>query len=163
MSDTSSQIVSRRSFLVSAAAAGGGLLVGFRVPLAGGASLEAALEPNAFVRIDRTGAIRVTLPYVEMGQGAYTAQAQLLAEELEVEIGQLTLEHAPANEALYSHPVFGDQITGGSAGLRGAWQPLRQAGATTRVLLTQAAARRWRVAPSTCHAERGEIVHARSA
>jgi len=162
MSGTPSHALSRRSFLVSATATAGGLLIGFRVPLARGQSADAALEPNAFVRIDRAGAIRVTLPYVEMGQGAYTAQAQLLAEELEVEIGQLTLEHAPPNEALYSHPVFGDQITGGSAGLRGAWEPLRQAGATARTLLTQAAARRWRVSPSSCSAERGEIVHASS-
>ena len=78
-------------------------------------------------RIDRSGAITVTLPYVEMGQGAYTAQAQLLAEELEVDIAQLTLEHAPPDEKLFSHPVFGDQITGGSAGLRGAWEPMRRA------------------------------------
>ena len=62
MSDAPSQAQSRRSFLISAAAAGGGLLVGFRVPTAGGQSLDAALEPNAFVRIDRTGAIRVTRP-----------------------------------------------------------------------------------------------------
>jgi isoquinoline 1-oxidoreductase subunit beta len=164
MSSSIPNQVSRRSFLVSAAAVGGGLLVGFRVPTAGGQSAAegGALAPNAFVRVDKTGAITVTLPYVEMGQGAYTAQAQLLAEELEVDIEQLTLEHAPADEALYSHPVFGDQITGGSAGLRGAWEPLRRAGATTRLLLTQAAARQWRVNASSCTAERGEIVHARS-
>jgi isoquinoline 1-oxidoreductase subunit beta len=159
-----SNALSRRSFLTSAAAVGGGLLIGFRVPIAGADALadSGSLAPNAFVRVDRTGAIKVTLPYVEMGQGAYTAQAQLLAEELEVDIEQLTLEHAPADEALYSHPVFGDQITGGSAGLRGAWEPLRRAGATTRLLLTQAAARQWRVDASTCRAERGEIVHPRS-
>lgn len=148
-------------FITSAAAVGGGLIIGFRVPTAD-ASSPAALAPNAFVRIDREGPITVTLPYVEMGQGAYTAQAQLLAEELEVGIEQLKLEHAPADEKLYAHPVFGDQITGGSAGLRGAWEPLRRAGATTRVLLINAAAARWRVRPSSCSAEHGEIAHVRS-
>jgi isoquinoline 1-oxidoreductase beta subunit len=155
-------MISRRSFLTSAAAAGGGLLVGFRVGEADAASAAATLAPNAFVRVDPTGRVTVTLPYVEMGQGAYTAQAQLLAEELEVDIDQLQLEHAPADEARFSHPVFGDQITGGSAGLRGAWEPLRRAGATTRVLLITAAAKRWRVNAATCSAERGEVVHARS-
>lgn len=156
--------VSRRAFLTSAAAVGGGLLIGFRVPIADADSAgpTSALAPNAFVRIDRSGAITVTLPYVEMGQGAYTAQAQLLAEELDVDIGQLTLEHAPPDETLYSHPVFGDQITGGSAGLRGAWEPLRRAGATTRVLMINAAARRWRVSAKSCSAANGEVVHASS-
>lgn len=162
MSGHESNSVSRRAFLTTAAAVGGGLLIGFRVPIAEASQATGALAPNAFVRVDRDGRIHVTLPYVEMGQGAYTAQAQLLAEELEVDIEQLTLEHAPPNEALYSHPVFGDQITGGSAGLRGAWEPMRRAGATTRVLLINAAARRWRVNPKTCSAERGEVIHARS-
>lgn len=152
--------VSRRTFLTSAAAIGGGLLVGFRIPFTGAqAAADAALSPNAFVRVDRTGRITVTLPYVEMGQGAYTAQAQLLAEELEVDMARLTLEHAPANEKLFSHPVFGDQITGGSAGLRGAWEPMRRAGAATRILLINAAARRWRVNARTCTAENGAVVH----
>ena len=156
----STPAVSRRTFITSAAAVGGGLLVGFRVPLAGAqARADALLAPNAFVRVDRSGNITLTLPYVEMGQGAYTAQAQLLAEELEVDIARLTLEHAPANEKLFAHPVLGDQITGGSAGLRGAWEPLRRAGATTRALLTNAGARRWRVKPSSCFAENGEVVH----
>lgn len=164
MSSSTSTPVTRRSFLVSTAAVGGGLLVGFRVPAAGGRSPadENPLAPNAFVSIDRSGTITVTLPYVEMGQGAYTAQAQLLAEELEVDVEQLTLEHAPADESRYGHPAFGDQITGGSAGLRGAWEPLRRAGATARVLLTLAAAREWGVKASSCIAERGQIVHPRS-
>jgi isoquinoline 1-oxidoreductase beta subunit len=164
MRAATSNTLSRRSFLTSAATVGGGLLIGFRVPLAGAAPVTEGkpFAPNAFVRIDRTGAITVTLPYVEMGQGAYTAQAQLLAEELEVDIAQLTLAHAPPDESLYSHPVFGDQITGGSAGLRGAWEPLRRAGATARALLTRAAARQWRVNAAECTAERGEIVHSRS-
>jgi CO/xanthine dehydrogenase Mo-binding subunit len=99
------------------------------------------------------------LPYVEMGQGAYTSQAQLLAEELEVDLDQVTLAAAPPDESLYSHPVFGDQITGGSAGLRGSWDTLRLAGATARVMLETAAAQRWGVECSECAARRGEIVH----
>lgn len=155
--------VSRRTFLTGMAAAGGGLLVGFHVPLAEGqAASGGGLAPNAFVRVSRSGQVSVVLPYVEMGQGAYTAQAQLLAEELEVDIDRLTLEHAPPNEKLYGHPLFGDQITGGSAGLRGAWETLRSAGAATRILLVSAAAQRWRVDPAACVASRGEVTHAAS-
>ena len=44
--------------------------------------------------------------------------------------------------------------------IRGAWQPLRRAGATARIMLVSAAARRWNVDPTTCHAERGEVIHA---
>src|SRR5687767_2918528 len=155
--------VSRRTFLTGMAAAGGGLLVGFHVAIAEGQTPAAGgLAPNAFVRVSRSSQITVILPYVEMGQGAYTSQAQLFAEELEVEIDQLTLQHAPPNEKLYGHPLFGDQITGGSAGLRGAWETLRHAGAATRILLVSAAAQRWRVDPSACVARRGEITHAAS-
>jgi isoquinoline 1-oxidoreductase beta subunit len=97
-----------------------------------------------------------------MGQGAYTSQAQLLAEELDVGLDQLALEAAPPDEALYSHPVFGDQITGGSAGLRGAWDTLRAAGATARAMLIAAAAEQWGVAAADCTTRRGEVLHAPS-
>ena len=155
---------SRRAFLTAMAAIGGGLLVGFRVSFtAAQASPPAAeLAPNGFVRIDRAGRVSLILPYVEMGQGAYTSQVQLLAEELDVGLDQVTLEAAPPNEALYSHPVFGDQITGGSAGLRGSWDTLRVAGATTRAMLITAAAERWGVDRAGCTAQRGEVIHAAS-
>jgi CO/xanthine dehydrogenase Mo-binding subunit len=155
---------SRRAFLTAMAAIGGGLLVGFRVSFtAAQASPPAAeLAPNGFVRIDRAGRVSLILPYVEMGQGAYTSQVQLLAEELDVGLDQVTLEAAPPNEALYSHPVFGDQITGGSAGLRGSWDTLRVAGATTRAMLITTAAERWGVDRAGCTAQRGEVIHAAS-
>jgi len=161
--NAASDVVTRRTFLTGMAAAGGGLLVGFHVPVAHGqASAPESLAPNAFVRVARSGQITVVLPYVEMGQGAYTAQAQLLAEELEVGIEQLTLQHAPPDEKLYGHPLFGDQITGGSAGLRGAWETLRTAGATTRILLVNAAAQRWGVDAAACMVSGGMVTHAAS-
>lgn len=152
--------VSRRTFLSGMAAVGGGLLVGFRLCDAEAQSNGPdALAPNAFVRVSRAGQVTVILPYVEMGQGAYTSQAQILADELEVDIDKLTLQHAPPNERLYGHSLFGDQITGGSAGLRGAWDTLRHAGAATRILLVNAAAERWRVDPASCVARHGEVLH----
>ena len=86
------------------------------------------------------GQIVLTMPYVEMGQGTYTSIPMLIAEELEVELKQVRLEHAPPNEKLYANPLLGVQATGNSNAIRGAWQPLRQAGATARTMLLAAAA-----------------------
>ena len=80
------------------------------------------------------------MPYVEMGQGTYTSIPMLIAEELEVDLKQVQLEHAPPNEKLYVNPLLGVQATGNSNAIRGAWQPLRQAGATRGTMLVSAAA-----------------------
>ena len=72
----------------------------------------------------------------------------------------MQLEHAPPNEKLYANPLLGVQATGNSNAIRGAWQPLRQAGATARTMLVAAAAKRWNVDPATCRAQRGEVLHA---
>src|SRR6185369_2308770 len=101
----------------------------------------------------------LTMPYVEMGQGTYTSIPMLIAEELEVDLKQVRLEHAPPNEKLYANPLIGVQATGNSNAIRGAWQPLRQAGATARTMLVSAAARRWNVDPASCRAQSGEVLH----
>jgi isoquinoline 1-oxidoreductase beta subunit len=121
-----------------------------------------SFAPNAFIRIESDGQILLTMPYVEMGQGTYTSISMLIAEELEVELNQLRLEHAPPNERLYANPLLGVQATGNSNAIRGAWLPLRQAGATARTLLITAAAKRWNVDPAACRAQRGEVRHART-
>jgi isoquinoline 1-oxidoreductase beta subunit len=155
--------ISRRSFLQSGAAAGGGLMLSLRLPFAGGDAAGAdPFVPNAFVRIDRDGQVVLTMPYVEMGQGTYTSIPMLIAEELEVELNQVRLEHAPPDEKLYANPLLGVQATGNSNAVRGAWQPLRQAGATARVMLVSAAAKRWDVDAASCRAQSGEVLHART-
>ena len=116
--------------------------------------------PNAFIRIEGDGQIVLTMPYVEMGQGTYTSIPMLIAEELEVDLKQVRLEHAPPNEKLYANPLLGVQATGNSNAIRGAWQPLRQAGATARTMLVSAAAKRWNVDPASCRAQSGEVLHA---
>ena len=98
-----------------------------------------------------------------MGQGTYTSIPMLIADELEVELGRVHLEHAPPNEKLYANPLLGVQATGNSNAIRGAWQPLRQAGAAARTMLVAAAAGRWKVDPATCRAQRGEVLHAPTA
>ena len=159
--------LSRRVFLKSSVAAGGGLLLGLGLPTFVGdviAEESSSFVPNAFIRIGSDGSVTLTMPYVEMGQGTYTSIPMLIAEELEVALSQVRLEHAPPDEKRYGNPLFGGvQGTGGSTAIRAVWEPLRQAGATARVMLIAAAAKRWKVEPSSCHAERGEVVHKTSA
>ena len=126
--------VSRRDFLSATAAAGGGLLLGFALPGCRQRGVERTtalpFAPNAFVRIDRQGQVTLIMHKVEMGQGTYTSMPMLLAEELEVGLDQVRLEHAPPSDALYAEPLYGVQETGGSTSVRGNWEPMRRAGAT---------------------------------
>jgi isoquinoline 1-oxidoreductase beta subunit len=153
---------SRRVFLQAGAAAGGGLLLSLSLPFPNqNAEAAAAFAPNAFIRIGSDGQIVLTMPYVEMGQGTYTSIPMLIAEELEVELKQVRLEHAPPNEKLYGNPWLGGiQATGNSSAVRAAWEPLRQAGATARTMLVSAAAKRWNVDAASCRAQNGEVLHA---
>ena len=160
------RITSRRSFLAASAAAGGGLLLSLRLPPASDGAAAAETEgfvPNAFIRIGRDGPVVMTMPYVEMGQGVYTAIPMLMAEELEVELRQVRLEHAPPDAKRYGNPLLGGiQATGNSNAIRGGWQPMREAGAVARTMLVAAAAQRWSVDASSCRAEKGEVNHAAS-
>jgi isoquinoline 1-oxidoreductase beta subunit len=158
----SAATVSRRAFLKASAAAGGGLLLGFALPFAqdeAKASDAGGFAPNAFIRIGRDGRIVLVMPYVEMGQGTYTSIPMLIAEELEVDLSQVRLEHAPPNEKLYVNPLLGVQATGNSNAIRGSWKPMREAGATARTMLVTAAAKRWNVDPASCEARSGAVHH----
>jgi isoquinoline 1-oxidoreductase beta subunit len=117
--------------------------------------------PNAFIRIGSDGHIILSLSYVEMGQGTYTAIPMLIAAELEVDLTQVRLEHAPPNEKLYGNPLLGGlQAIGNSNAVRAAWQPLRQAGAIARTMLVSAAAKRWNVDRASCRAQSSEVLYA---
>jgi isoquinoline 1-oxidoreductase beta subunit len=116
--------------------------------------------PNGFIRINPTGAVTLVMPMAEMGQGVYTALSMLLAEELEVELDQIQVQHAPANDALYANSILHVQTTGLSSSVRAFWTPLRQAGAVGRNMLIAAAAKRWGVDPATCHAKNGVVFKA---
>ncbi|GLQ52002.1 molybdopterin cofactor-binding domain-containing protein [Dyella flava] len=118
--------------------------------------------PNAFIRIDTTGKVRLVMPSAEMGQSIYTGCSMLLSEELGVGLDQITVEHSPASDELYGIPLLGGQITGGSTSTRGTWQVLREAGAVARTMLVSAAATRWQVDPASCTVERGVVHHAAS-
>jgi isoquinoline 1-oxidoreductase beta subunit len=153
--------LSRRTLLKASLVAGGGLVIGFTArPRPAAAAAEPTPDPDAFIRIAGDGRITLVVPYAEMGQGAYTSQAQILADELEVELAAVTVVPAPPDERRYASPLFGGQITGGSGSLRGSWITLRTAGAAARTMLIAAAAAQWKVRPATCRAERGRVLHA---
>ena len=160
--------MSRRAFLQ-----GTGLLLGFALTGASTESVFAApasrvvenevtgtFAPNGFIRINPTGAVTLVMPMIEMGQGVYTSLSMLLAEELEVKLDQIRVQHAPPNHALYVNSIIGIQNTGGSASVRAFWTPLRQAGAIGRNLLIAAAAKRWNVDQATCRAKDGVVFDA---
>ena len=153
--------LSRRGFLATSATVGGGLMLSLTLPLGRSqAAGSGTFVPNAFIRIDGDGQVVLTMPYVEMGQGTYTSVPMLIAEELEVSLKQVRLEHAPPNEKLYANPMLGVQATGNSNAMRGAWKPLREAGAAALIMLVSAAAKRWGVGAESCRAQDGAVIHA---
>lgn len=113
-------------------------------------------EPNLFVRIDPDGLVTLTIHRSEMGQGARTTLAMILADELEADWSKIKLLQAPANSK------FGSQITSGSGTTADNFLPLRQAAALARETLIAAAAQVWGVAPADCKAEQSSVVHTAS-
>ena len=153
---------SRRFLLKAGAAAGGGLLVGFVAPgfvLSEPDHEPGVFEPNAFIRLDRSGTATLIMPQVEMGQGIYTSIAMILAEEMDLDLDRVQPEAAPPDDRKYANALLRSQVTGNSSSIRAFWTPLRKAGAGARTLLVQAAAGGWGVSPGACRTEPGEVVH----
>jgi isoquinoline 1-oxidoreductase beta subunit len=158
---------SRRNLLKGGLA--GGFLLAFHLPVRAANepvqapdSTAGKFAPNAFIRIAKDGKTTLVMPQVEMGQGAYTSIAMILAEELDADLAQIVLEHAPPNEKLYANPMLGIQATGNSNSIRAFWKPLRSAGASTRAMLIGAAAKQWKVDPASCTASNGQVIHSAS-
>src|SRR5262245_43432490 len=108
--------LSRRHFLFAGAAAGGGMLIGW-APIAK-AETNSILAPGAFIRIDRQNKVTIVSPMIEMGQGTFTALPMLVAEELDIDVESVAVDHAPANDKLYGNSVLNnEQITGGSTSI----------------------------------------------
>jgi isoquinoline 1-oxidoreductase subunit beta len=150
---------SRRKFLKTGAAAGGGLMLGFTLPAAftGAGAAEATTSmPNAWIKIGSDNTVTILSSHSEMGQGVYTAMPTLVAEELEVDLHKIVVEIAPPGE-VYINAMLGGQITGGSTSVREGWDKLRTAGAQARVMLVQAGADSWGVDASECHAANGVV------
>jgi isoquinoline 1-oxidoreductase beta subunit len=158
---TASPEINRRSFLASAAAIGGGLSLGFRLPF-GVAAAEAAdstPEVNAWVVIRPDDTVVIRIARSEMGQGTLTGLAQLVAEELECDWSKVTTEYpTPGRNALRKR-VWGNFSTGGSRGIRESHQYVREGGAAARDMLIRAAAAGWGAPEAECSAANSVITH----
>ncbi|MBE0615833.1 MAG: xanthine dehydrogenase family protein molybdopterin-binding subunit [Burkholderiales bacterium] len=152
--------LSRRQFLKASAAAGGGLALEFSFPMCSSAAAGgAATEVNAWVVIHTDDRVVVRIARSEMGQGTYTALAQLVAEELDCDWTNVSAEFASPNEHIRRNRIWGSMSTGGSQGVRSSQDYVRKAGAAARTMLIQAAANRWKVPVSECRVDKGVISH----
>jgi isoquinoline 1-oxidoreductase beta subunit len=154
--------ISRRSFVVGAAAASGGFALGFALPEGGPKVVRAkdgSPEINAWIviRPDDTVVIRVVRS--EMGQGTLTGLAQMVAEELECDWKKVTTEYPTPGQSVARNRVWGDFATGGSRGIRTSHDYVRKAGASARTMLIQAAANGWGVPAAECTAANSVITH----
>jgi isoquinoline 1-oxidoreductase subunit beta len=151
----------RRSFVIGAAAAGGGLALGLRLPFGPDIvrAADGSPEVNAWVVIRPDDTVVIRIARSEMGQGSLTGLAQLVAEELECDWSKVTTEYPTPGQSLARKRVYGDMSTGGSRGIRTSQQYVREAGAAARTVLIQAAANEWKVPASECSAANSVITH----
>jgi isoquinoline 1-oxidoreductase subunit beta len=152
----------RRSFLVSAAAVGGGLAVGFNFPGGGRGVVRAnpsTPELNAWVVIKPDDTVVIRMARSEMGQGTITGLAQLVVEELECDWSKVTTEYPTPGQNLARDRVWGSYSTGGSRGIRTSHEYVRKGGAAARMMLVQAAANQWSVPAGECTVAKGVITH----
>ncbi|HTR82245.1 MAG TPA: xanthine dehydrogenase family protein molybdopterin-binding subunit [Bacteroidota bacterium] len=153
-----SPVIGRRRFLQVVSVAGAGLALGFYLPELKRHSdlFEDTAEnfaPNAWLRIDPSGETLITVSKSEMGQGIITGMPMILAEELGADWTKVRIALADASDK------YGSMSTGGSSTTRSMWKPLRHAGAAAREMLIAAAAHKWGVAPDSCRAEQGNVIH----
>ena len=150
---------SRRDFVKTSAAAGGALVLGFHLPgrVAQADGGGGYAMPNAWVKVSADNQVTIMVARSEMGQGVSTSLPMLVAEELDVDINKIKVEFAPPAE-VYINSLLGGQLTGGSTSVRDAWEKLRKAGASARMMLISAAATNWGVDPSQVRAENGSLI-----
>ena len=157
--------ISRRSFVVGTAAAGGGLALGLDIPFGGPQVVRAAdgsPEIGVWVVIRPNDQVVIRIARSEMGQGTLTGLAQLVAEELECDWSKVTTEYPTPGQSVARKRPWGDFSTGGSRGIRESHQYVRQGGAAAREMLILAAANQWKVPASECSAANSVITHGAS-
>jgi isoquinoline 1-oxidoreductase beta subunit len=155
--------LNRRDFLKASAAlgAGGAFVFGFALPEAFAATPAPsdADEVNAWIVIHPDDRVVIRIARSEMGQGTYTALAQLVAEELDCDWARVSAEFASPNEHIRRNRIWGSMSTGGSQGVRQSEDYVRKAGAGARHMLLAAAAQQWQVTAAECVVDRGVITH----
>ncbi len=157
------QNVSRRNFLKT----GAGLSLAVMLPACTEQTViaprdimdeKALFEPNAFLSIGTDDTVTVIAKHLEMGQGTYTGLATLVAEELDAIWSQVEVKSAPADAKRYNNLDWGPyQGTGGSSAIKNAYEQMRQAGATARAMLVEAAAQKWQVSTDIIKVSNGVV------
>jgi len=155
--------LTRRQFLK---VAGTGLAIavvstsdGFRLLSSAQAAEEPiSFHPSAWIKIQPNNTVIVVVNKSEMGQGVYTSLPMIVADELDADWKNVTMEVAPAGDA-FKDPVYGMQSTGGSSSIRHMYEPLRKAGAAAREMLLTAAAQEWGVPVNECAVSQGRVRH----
>lgn len=150
--------LSRRSFL----AAAGAFTFAFSFPApthAAAAPPAATGEVDAWVVVQPDETIIIRIARIEMGQGALTGLAQLVAEELDCDWARVRFELVEPGENMRRNNAWGTQSTGGSRAIRGSQDYVRKGGATARAMLVAAAAQGWGVPPAQCAVAKGVITH----
>ncbi len=154
--------ISRRNFLRASGITGTAFFLGFYFP-AGAKEATILTTPedeitevelNAWIQINSSGKVTISSHRAEMGQGSYQAVAQIVAEELEVNLNEVNIVFAKGDNKKY-----GSQITGGSSTVRGSYKNLLKLSATAREMLITAAANKWSVSSTECYAEAGHVIH----
>ena len=154
--------ITRRTFLISSATVGGGLMLGLNIPFGGPGIVRAAEgtpEVNAWVVIRPDDTVVIRIARSEMGQGTLTGLAQMVAEELECDWAKVTTEYPTPGQNVARKRVWGDFGTGGSRGIRTSHDYVRKGGAAARMMLVQAAANEWNVPAAECVAANSVITH----
>ena len=154
--------ISRRNFIRIGGMTGAALTIGYYLPasgknatfMTGDVADELGISLTAWISIDTSGRITIRNHRAEMGQGAWTAVPQIVAEELEVDLSKVNILFAPGDQKKY-----GPQVTGGSSTVSGGYKLLLRTGATAREMLIEAAAKKWNVKKEDCHAENATVIH----
>ena len=115
---------------------------------------DAGIALAAWIIINTNGKVTLICHRAEMGQGVYHSIAQIIAEELEVDLYGVDIQLTQGDEKKY-----GNQLTGGSSTIRGGYKNLLKLSATAREVLIMAAAARWKVPATECYAELGHVIH----
>ncbi|GAC1455979.1 MAG: xanthine dehydrogenase family protein molybdopterin-binding subunit [Steroidobacteraceae bacterium] len=187
----------RRHFIIGTVAAAGALGVGWlaappRQRLVGAKPLRAGpgqAALNGWVKVGADNSVTVMMSQAEMGQGAHTGLAMLLAEEMDAAWESVRLEQAPLDSIYNNQAAIIDSLpfdagdvslvkrgtvhvlrrvlreipglagTGGSSSIKDQWLPLREAGASARLMLIAAAASGWKVAAGECTTQSGTVRH----
>lgn len=154
----------RRTFIQSVATVGGGLIIGLHIPPRGGylatqafaAAHADGTELNAWVQIGADNIVTIRASQTEMGQGPTNGNLMMFAEEMECDWSNVRHEFATGRPE-YTNPLAGLQLTGGSTATPGFWDIMRKAGAQTRHMLINAAAKQWGVKPEECKASNSVV------